>query len=73
MKIIDIKIVNVTIPFAVFGHDEPVTMWYSTRYASNKAIIFVETDEGITGIGEAGDYCAAEIMRLKNHVIVVKI
>lgn len=32
-----------------------MTMWYGTRYATNHAIVFVDTDEGITGVGEAGD------------------
>jgi glucarate dehydratase len=28
-------------------------MWYQTRYATDKVVIFVDTDEGVTGIGEA--------------------
>lgn len=32
---------------------EPSSMWYQTRYATDKVVIFVDTDEGVTGIGEA--------------------
>jgi L-alanine-DL-glutamate epimerase-like enolase superfamily enzyme len=30
-------------------------MWYQTRYATRHAIVFVDTDEGITGIGEVSE------------------
>jgi len=51
MKITDLKVVSVAVPFARFGEFKPVTMWYRTRYASRHAIVFIETDEGITGVG----------------------
>ena len=53
MKVKDIRGVNVCVPLSTFGNFEPVTMWYGTRYAALKTIIFIDTDEGITGLGEA--------------------
>jgi L-alanine-DL-glutamate epimerase-like enolase superfamily enzyme len=53
VKITDVRVVCVTVPFATDGQLRPVTMWYGTRYASRHAIVFLETDEGVTGIGEA--------------------
>jgi L-alanine-DL-glutamate epimerase-like enolase superfamily enzyme len=52
LKITDVRSVCVSVPFAVFGRFQPMTMWYGTRSATNHAIIFIDTDEGITGIGE---------------------
>ena len=55
MKITEIRIVKVAVPFDKFGEWEPVTMWYGTRYASLHSVVFVETDEGVTGVGCARD------------------
>ncbi|MEE8571074.1 MAG: mandelate racemase/muconate lactonizing enzyme family protein [Candidatus Bathyarchaeia archaeon] len=52
MKITDVRSVCISVPFAVFGRFQPMTMWYGKRSATNHAIIFIDTDEGITGIGE---------------------
>ena len=52
MRITDFRTTNICIPLSTLGKHEPVTMWYGTRYAAIKTIIFVDTDEGITGIGE---------------------
>lgn len=54
MKITDIRTRNICIPLSTLGKHEPVTMWYGARFAAIKTIIFIETDEGITGIGETG-------------------
>jgi len=51
MKITDVDIVPVAVPLDLFGNYEPVTMWYATRYASKHAVVFIKTDEGITGLG----------------------
>ena len=53
MRITDIRTVNVCVPLSAFGKYEPVTLWYGTRYAAVKTIVFVDTDEGITGVGES--------------------
>lgn len=55
MKITDVRTTMVTVPFAVFGNFEPVTMWYGTRYASIHCVTFIDTDEGITGVATEGD------------------
>lgn len=47
MKITDVRTVLVRVPLV-----EPATMWYSTRFTSAKVVVFVDTDEGITGLGE---------------------
>ena len=52
MKITDIRTRNICIPLSTLGKHEPVTMWYGSRFAAIKTIIFIETDEGITGLGE---------------------
>ncbi len=52
MKITDIRTRNVCIPLSALGRHEPVSMWYGARFAAIKTIIFVDTDAGITGIGE---------------------
>ena len=54
MKITDVRTVCVSVPWAVFGEFKPRSMWYGTRYATNHAIVFIDTDEGITGVGETG-------------------
>lgn len=51
MKITDVRTVMVAVPLARFGEFKPITMWYMTRYASIQCVIFIDTDEGITGIG----------------------
>lgn len=55
MKISDVKVVKVAVPFDKFGNWEPVTMWYGTRYASLHSVVFINTDEGIAGVGCARD------------------
>ncbi|MCW3992804.1 MAG: mandelate racemase/muconate lactonizing enzyme family protein [Candidatus Bathyarchaeota archaeon] len=55
MEITDVRTTMVTVPFAVFGKFEPVTMWYGTRYASIHCVTFIDTDEGITGVATEGD------------------
>ena len=59
MKITDVRTVNVCIPLSTHGRYEPVTMWYGSRYAAIKTIIFIDTDEGITGLGETSASSAA--------------
>ena len=55
MKITDVRTTMVAVPFARFGEFRPVTMWYMTRHASIHCITYIDTDEGITGIGTQGD------------------
>lgn len=55
MEITDVRTTMVTVPFAVFGKFEPVTMWYGTRHASIHCVTFIDTDEGITGVATEGD------------------
>lgn len=55
MKITDVRTVMVAVPLARFGEFKPVTMWYGTRYASLHCVTFIDTDEGITGVGTEGD------------------
>lgn len=55
MKITDVRTTMVTVPFAIFGKFEPVTMWYGTRHASIHCVTFIETDEDITGVSTEGD------------------
>lgn len=50
MKITDVKVVMVAVPF-----HEPITMWYGKRSASIHPVVFIETDEGITGVNTEGD------------------
>ena len=52
MRVTDIKTVDVCVPLSSFGKYEPVTMWYGARYAAFKSILFIGTDEGVTGLGE---------------------
>ncbi len=62
LKITDVRSVCVSVPFAVFGRFQPMTMWYGTRSATNHAILFIDTDEGITGVGETWDRNEYEIL-----------
>jgi len=55
MKITDVRTKMVAVPFARFGEFRPVTMWYMTRHASIHCITYIDTDEGITGVGSSGD------------------
>lgn len=55
MKITDVRAVPVAVPFDQFGVWEPVTMWYNTRWSSRHTIVFIDTDEGITGLGACRD------------------
>lgn len=57
MKITDVRATRVTVPFAKFGKIAPVTMWYSTRHGnSGDIVLFIDTDEGITGVGCEGHF-----------------
>lgn len=55
MKITDVRTTMVSVPLAMSGRLQPVTMWYETRYANNECITYIDTDEGITGIGVQGE------------------
>lgn len=56
-------------PLSTFGRFEPVTQWYGTRYAGLKTIIFIETDEGITGLGESWAPADGVIKNLKQYIV----
>ncbi|MFC2002922.1 mandelate racemase/muconate lactonizing enzyme family protein [Chloroflexota bacterium] len=70
MKITDVRTVMVAVPFARFGEFKPVTMWYMTRYADLHCVTFIDTDEGITGVGTEGDQHV--IMNLLKPVLIGK-
>ncbi len=55
MKITDVRTTMVSVPLSMAGRMQPVTMWYETRYANNECITYIDTDEGITGIGVQGE------------------
>ena len=55
MKITNLRTILVTVPLSTFGKLEPIRMWYRSRYATRHAILFIDTDEGITGIGEVSE------------------
>lgn len=69
MIVTDVRAVNVCVPLSTFGRFEPVTMWYGTRYAALKTMIFIETDEGITGIGEAWAPADNTVQGLKRWIV----
>ncbi len=69
MKITDVRAVNVCVPLSTFGTFEPVTMWYGTRFAALKTIIFLETDDGLTGLGEAWAPAVAAVHGLKRWLV----
>lgn len=70
MKITNVRVVKVAVPFDKFGEWEPVTMWYGTRYASLHSVVFVDTDDNITGVGCARDTSADLILNvLKPRII----
>jgi L-alanine-DL-glutamate epimerase-like enolase superfamily enzyme len=69
MKITNIRTTNVCIPLSTFGRFEPVTMWYGTRFAALKTILFIDTDDGITGIGEAWAPVDRLVRGIKHHLI----
>lgn len=69
MIVTDVKTVNVCVPLSTFGRFEPVTMWYGTRYAALKTIIFIETDEGVTGLGETWAPADATVKGLKRWIV----
>ena len=70
MKITNVRAVKVAVPFDKFGEWEPVTMWYGTRYASLHSVVFVDTDDDITGVGCARDTSADLILNvLKPRII----
>ena len=55
MKITDVRTTMIAVPFARFGEFQPVTMWYMKRHASIHCVTYIDTDEGITGVGTQGD------------------
>jgi L-alanine-DL-glutamate epimerase-like enolase superfamily enzyme len=69
MKITDIRGINVCVPLSTFGRYEPVAMWYGTRYAALKTIVFIDTDAGITGVGEAWAPADGAIRGFRHYVI----
>jgi len=69
LRITDIRTVNVCVPLSTFGRFEPVTMWYGTRYAALKTIIFIDTDEGITGLGESWADASGTIQGLRKFIV----
>ena len=64
MRITDLRTSNICIPLSTLGRHEPVTMWYGTRFAAIKTIIFIDTDAGITGIGETSIGAAGDVRLL---------
>ena len=64
MQITNVRTVQVSVPLAVFGKFQAMSMWYGTRSATNHVIVFVDTDEGITGVGEAWDWNEHEISNI---------
>ena len=64
MRITDLRTSNICIPLSMLGRHEPVTMWYGTRFAAIKTIIFIDTDAGITGIGETSIGAAGDVRLL---------
>ena len=69
MKITDVRTVDICVPLSTHGRYEPVTMWYGSRYAALKTIIFIDTDEGLTGIGEAWAPAASKIEGMKSQLM----
>lgn len=69
MIVTGVRAVNVCVPLSTFGRFEPVTMWYGTRYAALKTMIFIETDEGITGVGEAWAPADKTVQGLKRWIV----
>ena len=67
MRITDLRTTNICIPLSTLGKHEPVTMWYGSRFAAIKTILFVDTDVGLTGIGETSIGAAGDT-RLLNAV-----
>jgi len=69
VKITDVKGVNVCVPLNLFGEYQPVSQWYGTRYAALKCIVFINTDAGITGLGECGTEGEHLLQGLKSRMI----
>ena len=55
MKIKNVRTTMVAVPFARFGEFRPITMWYMKRHANIHCLTYIDTDEGITGVGTQGD------------------
>jgi L-alanine-DL-glutamate epimerase-like enolase superfamily enzyme len=55
LRISDVRVTRVAVPFDKFGEWAPVKMWYGTRHASLHSVISVDTDDRITGLGCARD------------------
>ena len=69
MRVTGIRTANVCVPLSTFGRFEPVTMWYGTRYAALKTIVMVDTDEGITGLGECWADASSIIQGLARSIV----
>ena len=69
MRITDVRTADVCVPLSTHGRFAPASMWYGSRYAALKRIVFVDTDEGVTGLGEAWAPTAPTINRLKPQVV----
>ncbi len=69
MKVTDVRTRNVCVPQSTHGRFEPVTMWYGTRYASLRTIVFIDTDEGIAGLGEVWSNAGGAIDDLRGQLV----
>jgi len=69
LKISEVRTANVCVPLSTLGKFEPVTMWYGTRYAALKTIIFLDTDEDVTGLGECWADASGTVHGLKRWII----
>jgi L-alanine-DL-glutamate epimerase-like enolase superfamily enzyme len=69
LKISEVRTANVCVPPSTLGRFEPVTMWYGTRYAALKTIVFLDTDEDITGLGECWADASGMVQGLKNWIV----
>lgn len=65
MRITDLRTTNICIPLSTLGEHEPVTMWYGSRFAAIKTILFIDTDDGLTGIGETSIGAAGDTRLLE--------
>ena len=65
MHITDLRTTNICIPLSTLGKHEAVTMWYGSRFAAIKTILFIDTDAGLTGIGETSIGAAGDTRLLE--------
>jgi len=69
MKVTNVRVVNICVPHSAFGEFQPLTMWFMVRYAALRSIVFIDTDECITGIGECHADATETIEPLKRRII----